>query len=916
LSLIVTLLAPIAATAQDASTPVAESTEAPPEPTPNAAPETPTEAPTPAPTSEPTAEPTPPPVPNSDTIAPLTAPVIIAPGQRLELIVSYQITTERLETGIEFSLRTPDGLPADRWVIEAGEQGGFSSVRIVSDLATPQEWRVTLHITAPDDLKTGDWVELLATSIMRTPQEIYETGVDVDFPLGTLQIVAPEPTPTEPTPTEPPAEPTAEPTDSGATPAVETPAPEETPSPEPTVDGGDATPIPETPIPASPVPASPIPASPVAETPTPEVTPSPTPELASELTLLGRKATQTVAIGTTRTVTLDYRYTAGFARAGTTISARLENWNGEAMPGWSVQLNGATGELVDLLHLEAGSSFDLDVTITVDETVQPNTKARLMFTVTVNPALTAGPNALMLVDDPQLSETFDGPMLRLDGEFSPSVVSPTNNGLTCHDPNASYPSGAADSMIPGQVAQFRCDMSVKALAIALNFSGTATIQGANTAGWQVAVSSQIALLGLPLAAPAGTFSTTSASFSSLGVLSLSAILGAEGMSFSVFVRAPSLPISLAPVSSISIVVNTTCVATLLVLSSACPGSGPTTATSTLTATVRDVKTTTYGGGGLTDLGLLGSLGSQVADGLVFRLSCNTPTTGTQVEPLEIVSFTCNIVSLINLNLLGSVSTITADVSIGFTDPSSNWKLYYNGAPVTGVINVPLGTVLNAGVLSASASFIITLQYNGGACVTTPFSGQPLNAVTVTAKYHLKLVSLAEVGLSDGWASVPIQLEGASTSPVGYTPLLSGSGVSFGTFRYSGGSSSYTQISGGTSLTLTINANGTANCSARPWYVTAQFSALTGYSNPGYTNPLGTSIPVNRISITGASGSYANTTLSTPAVTGAASTVVQSTNLLESSMNISFAMALNPAPSQAVGYYLGTVTVTMVSGTPP
>ncbi|MGH2549850.1 MAG: hypothetical protein ACRDHN_10695, partial [Thermomicrobiales bacterium] len=94
LMLVAAALPPFIASAQDASTPIAESTEVVAEPTDPILPtETATEAPA---TVEPTAEPS----PNSDSITPIVEPLIIHPGQIYELTLDYQITTPRQESGI------------------------------------------------------------------------------------------------------------------------------------------------------------------------------------------------------------------------------------------------------------------------------------------------------------------------------------------------------------------------------------------------------------------------------------------------------------------------------------------------------------------------------------------------------------------------------------------------------------------------------------------------------------------------------------------------------------------------------------------------------------------------------------------------------------------------------------------------
>lgn len=897
LTLIASSFLPAITSAQDASTPVAEPVEITPAPEPaptDAAPQTDLVEPSPTPTNLPD--------PNTDSIIPFTQPIVIQPGQAIEPVIEYRITTNRLETGIHFELRTEANLEADDWGIEANGIGGFGAIDIADAQTEPGLMTIRLRIIAPDNAAHAETLTLLAYSIVRTTAGEFENGVPGETLIATVLVAAPEPAPADSTP---PASP--EPDEPIAT---------------ATTEPADATPIPVSPEPETP-------ASPQPETLFPAAPPETLVDLSSELTLIGRKPYDTVAIGDSRSVTLDYAYALGFARAGTTISAQAVNWNGAPMPGWSVQVNGVPDSYYDGEHLESGSTFDVTVTITVDETVDASTKARLLFTVTIAPTTTTEqPSAFTFAaesiqdpgpSEPLLSETFEGPMMRLDDGFSTSSVTSPNNGLTCFDPSASYPGGvAADSMIPGQIARFTCNLTLSGISLLPTFSGTATIQGANTAGWQIAASSQVSLIGESLLAPVGTYSTTSVSMSGFGVLSIAALLGAGGLSFSIYVKAPSLPLSLSPVNSVSITVNTYCEAALG--ASNCLGSifGSRDATVTLSATVRDIQTTVSGGGALTDAGLLGSIGSLIGNGLVFRIYCDAPATGTQVEPQEIATIPCHILSLIDLSLLGSVASISADVSIAFTDPSANWKLNYNGSPVSGLVNIPLTTALNAGVLSASADFTVTLQYNPGACITTPFTGQPLNAVNLTADYHVLLLSSVEVGISDGWASVPVQLEGASTSPVGYTPLLSGSGISFGTYRFSGAAGSYTRISGSTpTLSVTLTPNGGANCSARPWYVTVQFSSLAGYQDAGHTIPLSASIAPEQISINGGpSGSYADTTTYTPSFSGSPSTIVQSTNTLLTSMVISYPMALTPPPASPVGYYLGTVTLTVVSGTPP
>jgi hypothetical protein len=926
LALIFTALPAAIVSAQDASTPMAAPTEisAGPIESPTATEVTaPTETPvvtetattapteTPVVTETPTTELTETTAPNSDRLQPLSQPMIVHPGEIYEFKLDYEITTARLESGIHFELRTSSGAIADAWIIEANGTGGFGALDLIDGRTSPGKLVLNLRITPPENAVDGDSVTLLIDSVVHTIDSRYETGIAPGTSIGSLIVVVPAPTPT-PEPNEPPAA-TPVPGDPATevptteTPISETPAPAETPTTE--------------------IPASPIPATPQPETPASTPEPTASIDLSAELQLVGRKTTDTVAIGETRSVTLDYHYAVGFARTGTTIFGQMVNWDGGPLPGWSVSINGATDTLVDSEHLETGSGFDLQVTISVDDTIHTNSKARLMFTVSVDPVMAEAtqdePAAFTFAAESVetssvengLSETFEGPMLRLDGGFTTAVVTAPNNGLTCFDPSASYPSAAADSMIPGQIAQFRCNIALGALTLLPTFSGTATIQGANTAGWLIAATSQVTLLGLPIVSPTGAYAKPTVSFSGLGTLTLSQLLGAGGFSFSIFVKAPSLPLSLAPVNSVSIVVNTDC----HTLTGSCNQvlGGTTTAAATLTATVRDIQAVAYGGGGLTDLSLLAGLGAG-SNGLIFRVYCDTPATGTQVLPQEIVNVSCHIISLVNLNLLGSVASVSADVGISFTDTSTNWKLSYNGSPVTGVINVPLTTVLNAGVLSASANFTITLQYDPGTCVTTPFSGQPLNAINLTADYHLLLLSAVEVGISDGWASVPIQLEGASSSAAGYVPVLAASGVSFGTYQFSGAAASYVKVSAGTpGLTVSLSPNGGANCSARAFYVTAQFSALAGYSNPGHTVPLGTSISAAQISFSGSpTGSYSSTTTFTPTISGSPVTVISSTNTMLTTMNFSYSMAFAPPASQPVGYYLGTVTLTVVSGTPP
>ncbi|MGH2547862.1 MAG: hypothetical protein ACRDHN_00605, partial [Thermomicrobiales bacterium] len=484
-------------------------------------------------------------------------------------------------------------------------------------------------------------------------------------------------------------------------------------------------------------------------------------------------------------------------------------------------------------------------------------------------------------------------------------------------------------LVPGQVAQFRCNLAVTGLlgiiSVLPTFSGTATIQGTNLAGWQIMATSQVALLTITVLEPSGTWSNTSVSFGGLNVLgvSLGTLLSAGGFSFGVWLKAPFLPTSLSPVSSVSVLVNTTCTATLLL--NCRNGLGSKVSNVTLSASVVDIQTTANGGGGVTNLGLLGSFGSQINGGLLFRLTCDRPATGTQVEPNEAVSIPCHIVNLVDLNLLGGIASLNAVITISFSNTSSLWGITVDKfTPVNGVFNLPLGSLLDTHLVNAQYDFTITLTYNAANCVTVPFASEPLNALQVTADYQLTLLTLPLTGaagllpLSQGWANIPIQLAGVSTSPAGYTPLLAASGVSFGTFQFSGASASYAKISAGQpALTVSLSPNSGANCSARAFYVTAQFSALAGYSNAGYTNPLGTSISAGKIAFSGSpTGSYANTTTFVPAVSGSPITVISSTNTMLATMNFSYGMALSPAASQSIGYYLGTVTLTVVSGTPP
>jgi hypothetical protein len=907
LTLVATALPPAIASAQDASTPIAEPTETVPAPVETVSPtETAMEPPA---TVEPTIEPTSEPIPNTDSIAPIVDPLVIHPGQISELALEYQITTPRQESGIHLELRTADNLIADSWVIEANGAGGFGEIDLIDSRTTPGTLTIHLRITAPDDAG-GDQLTLFVSSIVRTMESEFETGVAVDTRAAAIVVDVPDPTPTpEPEQTAP------------ATPEP----PVETPSPEPTVP--PAAPEPETP------------ASPQPETPAAEPTPVVTIDLASELTLAGREP-GTVAIGESRTVTLEYDYLVGFARSGTTISAQMVNWDGGPLEGWTVTLNDAVEPFHEADHLEAGSSFDLSVTVSVDESVKANAKARLLFTVTVDPVVVTGDSesftfaaesietAPPVNDEQTISEDVEGPMFRLDGGFTPSAVTPSggNNGLTCINAT-NYPAGL-DTLIPGQIAQFRCNLAVTGLlgiiTVLPTFSGTAAIQGTNLAGWEIMATSHVALLSATVLEPSGSWNTSSVDFGGLDLLgvTLGDLLGAGGFSFGVWVKAPFLPTNLSPVSSVSILVNTTCSATLAL--NCRNGLGSKTSNVTLTASVVDIQTTASGGGGVTNLGLLGAFGSQINGGLLFRLTCDRPTTGTQVQPNEAVSIPCHIVNLVDLNLLGGVASLKAPITISFTD-ASPWTIAVDKfTPVNGVFNLLLGTVLDTHVVNAQYDFTITLTYNAATCVTVPVANQALNALRVTADYQLTLLTLPLTGaqgllpLSQGWASVPIQLEGASSSPAGYVPVLAASGVSFGTYQFSGASASYSKVSTGQpSLTVSLSPNGGANCSARAFYVTAQFSALAGYSNPGHTNPLGTSISAGQIAFSGSpTGSYANTTTFVPAVSGSPVTVISSTNNMLGTMNFTYGMAFSPPASQPVGYYLGTVTLTVVSGTPP
>lgn len=905
LALLLSGFLPAIATAQDASTPAAERTEAitEPETTPTEIP--PTEevvesSPTPAPTTAPETEPTEAPTPNSDSIAPVVQPLVIQPGQMVELHLSYQITTDRLETGIHLELRTTANVPAENWVIESNGSGGFGGIDLANEQTDPGTLAITLRITAPEGAADGDTLILLASSIVRTTAGELEHGVAAETPIASLIVDAPEPTPATTASSTPPASPEA--SEPSATATVEETA--------------TTVPVDATPVPASPQPETP------AATPSPEATI----DLSSELTLVGRKPRDTVAIGESRSVTLNYAYTPGFARAGTTISAQMVNWDGKPEPGWSVQLNGSPETFHDSEHLDTGSTFDVEVVVMVDDTVKANAKARLLFTVTVDPATEANEPAeftfaVAAVEaappEPELSETFEGPMLRLDGGFETASVSAPNNGLACFDPSATYPGGiAADSMIPGQIARFTCNLTLSGISLLPTFSGTATIQGANTAGWQIAASSQVSLIGASLLAPVGTYSTTSVSMSGLGVLSIAALLGAGGLSFSIYVKAPSLPLSLSPVNSVSITVNTHCEAVLG--ASNCLGSvfGSRDATATLSATVRDIQTTASGGGALTDAGLLGTIGGLIGNGLVFRLYCDTPATGTQVAPGEIVPIQCHIISLIDLTLLGSLASVTTDLTISFTDPSPNWKLSYNGTPVSGVINLPL-TLVSAGILSASADFAITLQYDPGACISTPFTGQPLNSVNVTGEYHAKLASLVEIGLSDGWASVPIQLEGASSRVNGTPPVLSNANaVNFGTFTYNGATGQYT---GGNTPTLAVTLSApTTSCIDDYWRVSVAFTSLQGYQDSGHTQPKpGATLGVGTLSFTGGtSGDFTGITTSLAAPSTSPQQLLFSSDTLASPRSLTFTMALAPPGTQPTGYYQGTVTLTSYSGDAP
>ncbi|CAN5645308.1 hypothetical protein BH09CHL1_BH09CHL1_01120 [soil metagenome] len=904
LTLTVTTLPAAIASAQDASTPMAEPTEVIAEPTEIVPPtETATEAPA---TVEPTIEPTAEPIPNSDSIAPIVDPLIIHPGQIYELTLEYQITTPRQESGIHLELRSADSAIAENWVIDANSTGGFGAIDLIDGQTTPGTLAIHLRITAPSDARDGDQLTLFVTSIVRTITSEFETGVAVDTRAAMIVVVAPEPTPT-PEPTQ-------------QAPATPEP-PVETPSPEPTAP--PATPEPETP------------ASPQPETPTAEPTPVVTIDLSSELTLVGRRTSTTVAIDESRTVTLDYDYLVGFARASTTISAQMVNWDGQPLAGWSVKLNGAAEPFHDGEHLESGSGFDLSVTVSVDATVKADAKARLLFTVTVDPAITTDDSESFTfaaesietappADGEQpISEDVEGPMFRLDGGFTTSSVDPSggSNGLQCFNPDnvPDYTTGE-DTLVPGQIVMFQCNLAITGLSafgLVLSFSGTANIHAPKPAGWLIMASSSVALLGATVLQPSGSFSTGPVSFGSLSVLNLSALLAAEGLQFGIWVQAPLTPTAIG--SSVQIDVSTDCSANVV---SNCNGTlgGNIHATATLGAHVEDVNTTSNGGGMVTNLGVLGGLVSSLNGGLLFKLYCDSPANGSQVQPNVPVDIPCHIMSLANLSLLTGTVSLSAGLTIKFSVPSpSNWTMTIDKFTlVNSFVNLPLGTLLNISAINSTYDFNITLTYDSGACITTPFVGEPLNAIQITADYDLDSDLLPEISLSDGWASVPIQLAGASSSPEAYVPLLSASGVSFGTYQFSGATASYSKVSAGQPLlTIALSPNGGANCSARAFYVTAQFSAIAGYSDTGHTNPLGTSISAGQIAFSGSpTGSYTNTTTFVPAISGSPVTVMASTNTMLAAMNFSYGMALAPPSSQPVGYYLGTVTLTMVSGTPP
>jgi hypothetical protein len=921
--LLSSVLAPLV-TAQEASTPVAITIPEPEQA--ETAPATEIAAPLPTstelaetPAAEPTTEPTDTPVqaPNTDSVSPLTAPTVLQPGQTIELPLSYQITTARRETGIHVEIRTAANAPADGWVIEVNGTGGFSAIDVVDTQTDPGLLALTVHLTAPDDAVDGDTLTLTLSSVVHTLAGAFETGVPPETPVAVIAIEAPEPMPAETAETAPPASPAT-----GGEPQA-TPAPDET-------QAGTAEPVDATPLPASPAP----------DTATPTETPAIAIDLASELTLVGRKPHDTVAIDASHAVTLEYRYTVGFARAGTTISTQVVNWNGEPTANWLVHINGATDSLYDSEHLDAGSAFDLEITITAGEDVPANSKARLLFTVSVDApanrdeptvstfALASVETAADEAPETWLSQTFDGPMLRLDGGFTTSSVTAPNNGLTCSNPsnNPAYITGN-DTLVPGQMIMFQCNLAIAGLSslnLALNFSGTAEIEDPESAGWEIMASSQVAVLGASILQPSGEFSSGSIEFGSLSVLDLNALLNAQGLKFGVWVRAPLSPTTLP--SSVTIAVHTTCTANILVIAKNCNGviGGDTTADATLSAHVENVQTTSYGGGAVTNLNLLGSLVSQLNGGQLFKVYCEEPS-GSQIAPNKTLTIPCHIVSLANLNLLSGTLSLSSLLTIGFSDtstlttPSAPWKISVVGlSPVNGSVNLNLlDPAINLSAVNSTYTFTVQITYDNGTCITSATPAPPLNALRVTSKFSLSAGG-TNIPLSDAWASAPVQLTGVSTSPAGYTPLLSASGVSFGTYQFSRSTASYTRVSSGSpALTVTLSPNGGANCSAQPWYVTAQFSPLAGYRDSSLISPLGTMISAGQLAFSGSAGNpNANTTATTPAITGSAGTIIQSTNTLLANVVVSFPMALTPPPSQPVGYYLGTVTLTVVSGTPP
>jgi hypothetical protein len=913
--------------AQDASTPVAEIAGEPEQPAPaETAPPTEIAAPTPTPTAESTEAPTEAPAPNADSIAPLTQSITLQPGQTIELALAYQVTTARVETGLHIELRTAASAQADGWVLAANGTGGFGAIDIVDTETEPGALALTVRLTAPEDALDGDTLTLFVSSVVHTIAGEIETGVPPDTAVAAIVVNVPDPTPAEPAATTPATnqetlEPSA--TATSEMPAASSPESTSTGTPEP----ADSTPVPATPQPE-------IPASPMPETPSP--TPEVAIDLASELTLVGRKPHDTVTIGESHSVTLEYRYTAGFARTGTTISAQVVNWNGEPAANWSVRINGAPNTFHDAEHLDTGSTFDVEVTITAGEDAPANSKARLLFTVAVDPAepeAASSTFALASVEstdldagDATLSETFEGPMLRVDDGFTTASVSASDNGLTCHNANG-YAGG--DSLIPGQTILFKCDLTIAPISILGTFSGTATITlpSPNTAGWKIMASSQVALLGATLLSPSGNWKPDSVSFSGLGVLSLNEIKTSGGLSFGIWVQAPTIPLTIGA-NAITVSVTTTCAATLGLTDcnnrTALTGYDATSAAQ-LTANVADIQTIEHGGGAVTDLGLLGSLGTQISNGLIFSLACTrSPGTTTQIQPHQVVDIPCTIKSLIDLKILGTLSTVTANVSLSFSNTAdANWHYsIIDGIDRGKTATLNIRSVLESGGLGAEYPFTVRVMYTPSGCVSTAYSNEKLNALQVTAAYGLRLSVpvlgvASNITLTDGWANIPVQLAGISYGSAAYTPLLSADGINFGSFQFSRTSASYTRVGGAApTLAIRLSPTGGTNCSGQMWYVTAQFSPLAGYRDSSLAIPLGTTIPANWIAFNG-SASNPNTSVTTivPAVTGSPNTIITSTATLLTTLNISFPMALTPPPSQPVGYYLGTVTLTVVSGTP-